>query len=108
MDYGIFNVRTNVNACDCTRGCTDTVKESALKVEFRRFFFFKSASKNFWQSAEHAQLFLLLFFFFGGEDLFCALKIALVSHQRGRDHNFFVRNISRRDCMTKMNVIIFA
>ena len=24
MDYGIFNVRTDVNACDCTRGCTDT------------------------------------------------------------------------------------
>ena len=25
-DYGIFNVRTNVYACDCTRGCTDTVR----------------------------------------------------------------------------------
>ena len=24
MDYGIFNVRTDVNACDCKRGCTDT------------------------------------------------------------------------------------
>ena len=33
MDYGILNVRTDVNACDCTRGCTDTVRESALKVE---------------------------------------------------------------------------
>ena len=32
MDYMIFNVRTDVNACDCTRGCTDTVRESALKV----------------------------------------------------------------------------
>ena len=32
MDYGIFNVRTDVTACDCTRGCTDTVRESALKV----------------------------------------------------------------------------
>ena len=31
MDYGIFNVRTYVNACDCTRGCPDTVRESALK-----------------------------------------------------------------------------
>ena len=29
----IFNVRTDVNACDCTRGCTDTVRESALKVD---------------------------------------------------------------------------
>ena len=26
MDYGMFNVHTNVNACDCTRGCTDTRK----------------------------------------------------------------------------------
>ena len=33
MDYGIFNVRTDVNACDCTRGCRGTVKESALKVD---------------------------------------------------------------------------
>ena len=34
MDYGIFNVRTDVNACDCTRGCKDTIEESALKVDF--------------------------------------------------------------------------
>ena len=33
MVYGIFNVCTDVNACDCTRGCTDTVRESALKVD---------------------------------------------------------------------------
>ena len=31
MDYRIFIVRTDVNACDCTRGCTDTERESALK-----------------------------------------------------------------------------
>ena len=36
MDYGIFNARTDVNACDCTRGCTDTVRESALKVDSGR------------------------------------------------------------------------
>ena len=36
MDYGIFNVQTDVNACDYTRGCTDTVRESALKVDSRR------------------------------------------------------------------------
>ena len=29
----IFNVRTYVSACNCTRGCTDTVRESALKVD---------------------------------------------------------------------------
>ena len=36
LDYGIFNVRTDVNACDCVRGCTDTVRESALKVDSGR------------------------------------------------------------------------
>ena len=34
MDYGLFNVRTDVNTCDCTRGCKDTIEESALKVDF--------------------------------------------------------------------------
>ena len=32
MNYGIFNVRTDVNACNCTHGCTDTITESALKA----------------------------------------------------------------------------
>ena len=32
MDYRLFNVRTN-NVCDCTGGCTNNVKESALKVD---------------------------------------------------------------------------
>ena len=36
MDYGIFNVRTDVNACDPTTGCTGTVRESALKVDSGR------------------------------------------------------------------------
>ena len=36
MDYGIFNVRTDVNACDCTQECADTVRESALKVDSGR------------------------------------------------------------------------
>ena len=36
MDYGIFNAHTDVNACDCTRGCADTVSESALKVDSGR------------------------------------------------------------------------
>ena len=33
MDYVIFNVRTDANACDCTRECTGTVRESALKAD---------------------------------------------------------------------------
>ena len=36
MDYVIFNVYTDVNACNCTRGCTDTVRESALKVDLEK------------------------------------------------------------------------
>ena len=36
IDYGIFNLRTDVNACDCARGCADTVRESALKVDSGR------------------------------------------------------------------------
>ena len=36
MDYGIFNVRTDVNAYDCARGCLDTVRESALEVDSGR------------------------------------------------------------------------
>ena len=37
MDYGIFNVSTDTNACDCTRGCTDTVRESALKIDSEQY-----------------------------------------------------------------------
>ena len=36
MNFGIFNVHADVNAFDCTRGCTDTVRESALKVDLGR------------------------------------------------------------------------
>ena len=36
MDYRIFNVGTDVNACDCTQGCTDTVREFVLKVDSGR------------------------------------------------------------------------
>ena len=36
MDYGIFNVRTDVNPCNCPRGRTDTVRESVLKVDSGR------------------------------------------------------------------------
>ena len=36
MVYEIFNVRTDVNACDCAQEYTDTVSESALKVDTGR------------------------------------------------------------------------
>ena len=35
-DYRILNVRTYAYACNCTRGCTDTVREFSLKVDSRR------------------------------------------------------------------------
>ena len=31
-NYGIFNVRTHVNACNCTRGCRDTVESLHWKL----------------------------------------------------------------------------
>ena len=34
-EFGIFNGRTDFDACVCTRGgCADTVRESALEVDF--------------------------------------------------------------------------
>ena len=36
MDYRICNVRTNVNACNFTWGFTNTVRESAIKVDSGR------------------------------------------------------------------------
>ena len=35
-DYRIFNMRTDVNAWDCTRGCMDTVRESVQKADLGR------------------------------------------------------------------------
>ena len=36
MDNGIFNRRTDVKACGFTRGRTDTVRKSALKVDLEK------------------------------------------------------------------------
>ena len=36
MAYGIFNVRTNENACNGTRGRTDALTESALKGDWEK------------------------------------------------------------------------
>ena len=55
MDYGIFNVGTDVNACDCTRECTDTIRESALKDNWEKNPLphrgFEPASAAFWSDA---------------------------------------------------------
>ena len=42
----MFNVRTDVNACDCTRGCMDTVRESDLKVDSGREFPCRTGESN--------------------------------------------------------------
>ena len=36
MDYRVSNVCTDVDVRDCTWGCMDTIKESALKVDYGR------------------------------------------------------------------------
>ena len=47
MDYRIFNVRTDVNSCDCTWGWgMDTVRESALKVDSGRKIFCGTGDLN--------------------------------------------------------------
>ena len=33
---GILNVRTDVDACDCAQGCTDTIRVSALEMDSGR------------------------------------------------------------------------
>ena len=59
--FGIFNERTDVDACDCTRGgCTDTVRESALKADSGR----KVPGDVGLESASLLRFFFFLFFFF--------------------------------------------
>ena len=46
MDYGIFNVHTDVNACDCTRGCTDILRGYALKIDSTRIILCRTEESN--------------------------------------------------------------
>ena len=49
MDHRIFNMRADVNECYCTQGCTDTVRESALKVELHtRSLLTKGTGELYW------------------------------------------------------------
>ena len=61
MDYTIFelNVRTDVNACDYTRGCTDTVRESALKVDSGRKIPCRTGESNLRQRRDGPTLYQL-------------------------------------------------
>ena len=49
MVYGIFNARTDVNACDCAGRCTDIVRESALKVDSERKIPYRTGKSNLGQ-----------------------------------------------------------
>ena len=52
MDYRIFNMHTDVSACDCAQGCTDTVRESVLKVDsWRKIPYCTRELKLHWQHA---------------------------------------------------------
>ena len=46
MDFRIFNVRTDVNARGCTRGCTDTARECAEKVDSGRTVLHRTGDSN--------------------------------------------------------------
>ena len=60
MDYMIFNVHTDINACDCTRGCTDTVNETALKVDCgRKKILCRSGESNLHQRSAGPMLYQL-------------------------------------------------
>ena len=49
-------MHTDVNACDCTWGCTDTVRESALKVDSGRKIPCRTGESNL--RRQHADLML--------------------------------------------------
>ena len=52
MDYRVFDMHTDVTACDCIQGCTDTIRESALKVDSGRKILCRSRELNLhWRRA---------------------------------------------------------
>ena len=59
MDYGIFNVLTDTNVCDYTRECTDTFRESALKVDSGRKIPFRAGESNLRQRRDGPMLYQL-------------------------------------------------
>ena len=59
MDYRIFDVRTDVNACNCTQRFMDTVRESALKLDSGRKIRCRTRESNMYQSHASQTLGLL-------------------------------------------------
>ena len=56
MDYRIFNVRTDVNACDFTRDVRTHVRESALKVDSGRKTPYRTGESNLRQRRDGPML----------------------------------------------------
>ena len=61
MDYGIFNARTDINARDYTRGSTDTVRESALKVDSGRKIPCRTGESNLRRQRASPMLYQLIY-----------------------------------------------
>ena len=59
MDYRIFIVRTDINACECARGCTDTEREPALTVGSVKNIPFRTGESNLRQRRAGATLYQL-------------------------------------------------
>ena len=59
MYYGNFNGRTVVNACDRTRGFTDTIRESALKDDSTRIILCRTGESNLRQRRAGPMLYQL-------------------------------------------------
>ena len=59
MDYSIFNMHTDVNTCDCARGCADTLRESALKVYSGRKIRCHTEESNLHQQCANPRLYQL-------------------------------------------------
>ena len=49
MVYRIFNMRADVNSCNCTQGCTDSVRESALNFDSGRKITCRTGELNLYQ-----------------------------------------------------------
>ena len=73
MDY--FNVHTDVNACGCTRGCSDTVRESGQKVDSGRKIPCRTGESNLPQRRAGPTLCQLSYIVVSDRNLACAVLI---------------------------------
>ena len=100
MDNGIFNARIYVNACDCARGCMDTVRESGQKVDSGKKIPCRTGNSNLLQRLAGPMLYQLSYIptstcvrgFDPGVDLAfpCGAKLGQTDfpHSKSGPHNF--------------------